>query len=65
MFLLENMHTYINTHTHSHIYIHVIYVFVNGFCDRIPLDKISQYEKVILSSMKLELLQSLIEKCGC
>ncbi|CAI8587648.1 unnamed protein product [Vicia faba] len=32
---------------------------VNGFCDRIPLDKIAQYERDILSTIKQELLQSL------
>ncbi|KAI8522381.1 hypothetical protein RHMOL_RhmolMtG0012000 (mitochondrion) [Rhododendron molle] len=40
----------------------VIYAAVNGFCDRMPLDKISQYERTILSSAKAELLQSLLEK---
>jgi F-type H+-transporting ATPase subunit alpha len=42
----------------------VIYAAVNGFCDRMPLDKISQYERAILSSAKAELLQSLLEKGG-
>ncbi|KAF4348348.1 hypothetical protein F8388_005380 (mitochondrion) [Cannabis sativa] len=42
----------------------VIYAAVNGFCDRMPLDRISQYEKAILSSVKPELLQSLLEKGG-
>ncbi|KAI5420315.1 hypothetical protein KIW84_044194 [Lathyrus oleraceus] len=37
----------------------VIYVAVNGFCDRMPLDKIAQYERDILSTIKQELLQSL------
>ncbi|XP_061345027.1 ATP synthase subunit alpha, mitochondrial-like [Gastrolobium bilobum] len=37
----------------------VIYTAVNGFCDRMPLDKIAQYESVILSTIKPELLQSL------
>ncbi|KAL0284175.1 UNVERIFIED_CONTAM: ATP synthase subunit alpha, mitochondrial, partial [Sesamum angustifolium] len=37
----------------------VIYAAVNGFCDRMPLDKISQYEKEILSTVKPELLESL------
>ncbi|PSR84100.1 ATP synthase subunit alpha like, partial [Actinidia chinensis var. chinensis] len=40
----------------------VIYAAVNGFCDRMPLDKISQYERAIPSSVKPELLQSLLEK---
>nr|ULQ69295.1 ATPase subunit 1 [Eriocaulon brownianum]ULQ69325.1 ATP synthase subunit 1 [Eriocaulon henryanum]ULQ69340.1 ATP synthase subunit 1 [Eriocaulon schochianum] len=42
----------------------VIYAAVNGFCDRMPLDRISQYERAILSSIKQELLQSLLEKGG-
>nr|USM75059.1 ATP synthase subunit alpha [Arctostaphylos uva-ursi] len=42
----------------------VIYAAVNGFCDRMPLEKISQYERAILSSVKPELLQSLLEKGG-
>ena len=42
----------------------VIYTAVNGFCDRMPLDKISQYERAILNSIKPELLQSLLEKGG-
>lgn len=37
----------------------VIYAAVNGFCDRMPLDKISQYEKMLLSTVKPELLESL------
>jgi len=37
----------------------VIYAAVNGFCDRMPLDKISQYERTIPNSVKPELLQSL------
>ncbi|KAI3672587.1 hypothetical protein L6452_38682 [Arctium lappa] len=40
----------------------VIYAAVNGFCDRMPLDRISQYERAILKSIKTELLQSLLEK---
>ncbi|KAF3452185.1 hypothetical protein FNV43_RR08283 [Rhamnella rubrinervis] len=40
----------------------VIYAAVNGFCDRMPLDRISQYERAIPSSIKPELLQSLLEK---
>nr|YP_010833532.1 ATP synthase F1 subunit alpha [Jatropha curcas]WFG81158.1 ATP synthase F1 subunit alpha [Jatropha curcas] len=42
----------------------VIYAAVNGFCDRMPLDKISQYERAIPSSIKPELLQKLLEKDG-
>ncbi|KAI3670799.1 hypothetical protein L2E82_53697 [Cichorium intybus] len=42
----------------------VIYAAVNGFCDRMPLDRISQYERAILKSIKTELLQSLLEKGG-
>ena len=37
----------------------VIYAAVNGFCDRMPLDKIFQYERTIPNSAKPELLQSL------
>src|ERR1044072_2295619 len=37
----------------------VIYAAVNGFCDRMPLDKIAQYERDILTTIKPELLQSL------
>ncbi|KAG8363162.1 hypothetical protein BUALT_BualtMtG0002700 (mitochondrion) [Buddleja alternifolia] len=37
----------------------VIYAAVNGFCDRMPLDKIAQYEKMILATVKPELLESL------
>ncbi|KAL8535296.1 hypothetical protein ACS0TY_011068 [Phlomoides rotata] len=37
----------------------VIYATVNGFCDRMPLDKISQYEKIILSTVKPDLLEDL------
>ncbi|CAB4293878.1 unnamed protein product [Prunus armeniaca] len=42
----------------------VIYAAVNGFCDRMPLDRISQYERAIPNSVKPELLQSLLEKGG-
>ncbi|CBI38498.3 unnamed protein product, partial [Vitis vinifera] len=42
----------------------VIYAAVNGFCDRMPLDRISQYERAIPSSIKPEFLQSLLEKGG-
>lgn len=38
----------------------VIYAAVNGFCDRMPLERISQYERVILSRIKPELQQSLL-----
>jgi F-type H+-transporting ATPase subunit alpha len=37
----------------------VIYAAVNGFCDRMPLDKISQYERTIPNSVNPEFLQSL------
>ncbi|KAJ4829165.1 hypothetical protein Tsubulata_007024 [Turnera subulata] len=37
----------------------VIYAAVNGFCDRMPLDRIPQYEKVISNSIKPELLEAL------
>ncbi|KAG2251051.1 hypothetical protein Bca52824_081187 [Brassica carinata] len=37
----------------------IIYAAVNGLCDRMPLDKISQYEKAIPNSVKPELLQAL------
>ncbi|KAL8205448.1 hypothetical protein R6Q57_008999 [Mikania cordata] len=30
----------------------VIYGAVNGFCDRMPLDRISQYERAILKSIR-------------
>ncbi|KAG0490094.1 hypothetical protein HPP92_006957 [Vanilla planifolia] len=42
----------------------VIYAAVNGFCDRMPLDRISQYERAIPSSIDPELLQSLLDKGG-
>ena len=42
----------------------VIYAAVNGFCDRMPLDRISQYEKAILSTINPELLKSFNEKGG-
>ncbi|KAL0557083.1 hypothetical protein IC582_005601 [Cucumis melo] len=38
----------------------VIYAAVNGFCDRMPLERISQYERVIPSRIKPELQQSLL-----
>jgi F-type H+-transporting ATPase subunit alpha len=38
----------------------VIYAAVNGFCDRMPLDRISQYEKNILSTINPELLKSFL-----
>nr|YP_009526575.1 ATPase subunit 1 [Ammopiptanthus mongolicus]AXV54334.1 ATPase subunit 1 [Ammopiptanthus mongolicus] len=37
----------------------VIYAAVNGFCDRMPLDKIAQYERAILTTISPDLLQSL------
>nr|UHY40347.1 ATPase subunit 1 [Tylosema esculentum] len=37
----------------------VIYAAVNGFCDRMPLDRIPQYERAIPSSIKPELLKEL------
>ncbi|KAF9660735.1 hypothetical protein SADUNF_SadunfMtG0003700 (mitochondrion) [Salix dunnii] len=37
----------------------VIYAAVNGFCDRMPLDRISQYERIITNSIKPELLEEL------
>ncbi|PPD75814.1 hypothetical protein GOBAR_DD27261 [Gossypium barbadense] len=40
----------------------VIYATVNGFCDRMPLEKISQYERAIPKSIIPQLLQSLLEK---
>ena len=42
----------------------VIYAAVNGFCDRMPLHKIDQFERAILNSVKPELLQSFLEKGG-
>jgi F-type H+-transporting ATPase subunit alpha len=41
----------------------VIHAAVKGFGDRMPLDRISQYERAILSSIDPELLQSILEKC--
>nr|YP_006291808.1 ATP synthase F1 subunit 1 [Daucus carota subsp. sativus]AEY81132.1 ATP synthase F1 subunit 1 [Daucus carota subsp. sativus] len=38
----------------------VIYAAVNGFCDRMPLEKIEQFEKVITSLIIPELLQKLL-----
>ena len=37
----------------------VIHAAVKGFCDRMPLDRISQYERAVLSSIDPELLQSI------
>ncbi|OIW06256.1 hypothetical protein TanjilG_19935 [Lupinus angustifolius] len=37
----------------------VIYAVLNGFCDRMPLDKIGQYERAILTTLKPKLQQSL------
>ncbi|PKU59194.1 ATP synthase subunit alpha, mitochondrial [Dendrobium catenatum] len=42
----------------------VIYAAVNGFCDRMPLDRISKYERAIPSSIDPELLKSLLDKGG-
>lgn len=42
----------------------VIYAAVNGFCDRMPLDRISQYEKAILSTIDPQLLNELSSKGG-
>nr|QKE23846.1 ATPase subunit 1 [Ajuga decumbens] len=39
----------------------VIYAAVNGFCDRMPLEKIAQYEKRLLSTVKADLLEDLKE----
>ncbi|KAL9440864.1 hypothetical protein AB3S75_019526 [Citrus x aurantiifolia] len=38
----------------------VIYAAINGFCDRMPLEKIALYEKAILSSITPDLLQALL-----
>ncbi|KAJ1683615.1 hypothetical protein LUZ63_021164 [Rhynchospora breviuscula] len=38
----------------------VIYAAVNGFCDRMPLDKIAQYEKTILNTINTDLLNSFL-----
>ncbi|XBH67747.1 hypothetical protein VPH35_096073 [Triticum aestivum] len=42
----------------------VIYAAVNGFCAQMPLDRISQYEKAILSTINPELQKSFLEKGG-
>nr|YP_009731008.1 ATP synthase F1 subunit 1 [Epirixanthes elongata]QBB73141.1 ATP synthase F1 subunit 1 [Epirixanthes elongata] len=42
----------------------VIYAAVNGFCDRMPLERIYQYERALRSSVIPELLQSFIEQGG-
>jgi F-type H+-transporting ATPase subunit alpha len=42
----------------------VIYAAVNGFCDRMPLDKISQYERAILSSIHPDLMKSFLVQGG-
>nr|ULQ69494.1 ATP synthase subunit 1 [Guzmania conifera] len=42
----------------------VIYAAVKGFCDRMPLDRISEYERAIPSSIDPELLKSFLEKGG-
>ncbi|KAK3410723.1 hypothetical protein EUGRSUZ_J02737, partial [Eucalyptus grandis] len=38
----------------------VIYAAVNGFCDRMPLDRISQYEKAILNSVSFSILREFL-----
>ena len=42
----------------------VIYAAVNGFCDRMPLDKISQYERAILSNIHPDLMKSFLVQGG-
>jgi F-type H+-transporting ATPase subunit alpha len=42
----------------------VIYAAVNGFCDRMPLDKIAQYERAILSSINPDLMKSFLVQGG-
>nr|ANY30784.1 ATPase subunit 1 [Nechamandra alternifolia] len=42
----------------------VIYAAVNGFCDRMPLDRINQYERAILSTIDPQLLKELASKDG-
>nr|QJB23306.1 ATP synthase subunit alpha [Thismia annamensis] len=42
----------------------VLYAAVKGFCDRMPLDNISQYERAIPSSIDPELLKSFHDKGG-
>lgn len=42
----------------------VIYAAVKGFCDRMPLDIISQYERAILSSIDLYFLNSILDEKG-
>jgi len=43
----------------------VIYAAVNGFCDRMPLDRISQYERIITSvEADLETLWICLRMCG-
>lgn len=37
----------------------VINAAVNGFCDIMPFDKIAQYEKIILSTVKPESIEAL------
>nr|ULQ70040.1 ATP synthase F0 subunit 1 [Vriesea hybrid cultivar] len=39
----------------------VIYAAVKGFCDRMPLDRISEYERAIPSSIDPKLLKSFLE----
>ncbi|CAL9138976.1 unnamed protein product, partial (mitochondrion) [Musa acuminata var. zebrina] len=42
----------------------VIYAAVKGFCDRMPLDIISQYERAIPSSIDLYFLNSILDEKG-
>nr|BCT43191.1 ATPase subunit 1 [Musa textilis] len=42
----------------------VIYAAVKGFCDRMPLDKIDQYERAIPCSIDPNLLNSILESKG-
>ncbi|XP_074575031.1 ATP synthase subunit alpha, mitochondrial [Curcuma longa] len=42
----------------------VLYAAVKGFCDRMPLDRISQYERAMNSRIDPELLKSFLEKGG-
>jgi F-type H+-transporting ATPase subunit alpha len=42
----------------------VIYAAVNGFCDQMPLDRIDQYERAILSTINPQLLNELASKGG-
>nr|BDC46354.1 ATPase subunit 1 [Gnetum hainanense] len=40
----------------------VLYAAVKGFCDRMPLETIPQYEQTILSSVEPSLLQAILDK---